>query len=38
MRKTFLFEDLGASDLLIDAAYVGGSKGNVADLRRRAEP
>jgi hypothetical protein len=31
MRKTFLFEDLGASDLLIDAAYVGGSKGNVAD-------
>jgi hypothetical protein len=31
MRKTFLFEDLSESDLLVDAAYAGGSKGNVAD-------
>jgi hypothetical protein len=31
MRKTFLFEDLGKSDLVIDALYAGGSKGNAAD-------
>jgi hypothetical protein len=31
MRKTFLFEDLGESDLLIDATYTGGTKGNAGD-------
>jgi hypothetical protein len=31
MRKTFVFEVLGESDLLIDATYAGGTKGNAAD-------
>jgi AspBHI-like restriction endonuclease len=31
MRKTIPFQDLSESDLLIDAAYAGGSRGNVAD-------
>jgi Restriction endonuclease AspBHI N-terminal len=31
MRKTFVFEVLGKSDLLIDATYAGGTKGNAAD-------
>jgi hypothetical protein len=31
MSKTFLFEDLNKCDLLVDAVYTGGSKGNAGD-------